>query len=163
MTNKTEALKPCPFCGGEAQSYFNPSCDCCGHISGVAYCGSCSAEIGHRKTEAEAIAAWNTRASAAPVEPEALGSLVERLREHASYLEAMDPSTHSMIVLQCIAAMTEAATTIATLVAERDALRSALQFYADENNPCPNEGPWGIGSDDFGQLARTTLERTAQP
>ena len=37
------------------------------------------------------------------------------------------------------------------------ALRKALHFYADfyEN---PNEGPWGVNSEDFGKVARTALE-----
>lgn len=37
------------------------------------------------------------------------------------------------------------------------AMVEALHFYADfyEN---PNEGPWGVNSDDFGKVARTALE-----
>lgn len=37
------------------------------------------------------------------------------------------------------------------------ALRKALHFYADfyEN---PNEGPWGVNSEDFGKVARKALE-----
>lgn len=43
-----------------------------------------------------------------------------------------------------------------------DAVRDvveALRFYADENNPRPNEGPWGINSDDYGERARNALAR----
>lgn len=54
-------LKPCPFCGGEAQ-YSEESRF---HISWV-YCSNCGAASGYRNTEAEAIAAWNTRADEAP-------------------------------------------------------------------------------------------------
>ena len=50
-------LKPCPFCGGEAQC----SEDLRFHISWV-YCPGCGAASGYRNTEAEAIEAWNTRA-----------------------------------------------------------------------------------------------------
>ena len=50
-------LKPCPFCGGEAQC----SEDLRFHISWF-YCPGCGAASGYRNTEAEAIEAWNTRA-----------------------------------------------------------------------------------------------------
>lgn len=69
-------LLPCPFCGGEARSYYNSSCDCCGFISGVVHCRSCPAEVNHFNTEAEAIAAWNTRTL--PRDPQ---GLVEALRQ----------------------------------------------------------------------------------
>lgn len=46
---------------------------------------------------------------------------------------------------------------IAKLEAQVAALRKALHFYADfyEN---PNEGPWGVNSEDFGKVARKALE-----
>jgi len=52
-------LKPCPFCGGEAEP-FNPF----GNINGPWYvrCSDCGGSIRFEHTEAEAIAAWNTRA-----------------------------------------------------------------------------------------------------
>lgn len=50
-------LKPCPFCGGEAR-YTEKSRF---HIGWV-YCPGCGAASGYYNTEAEAIAAWNTRA-----------------------------------------------------------------------------------------------------
>lgn len=41
--------------------------------------------------------------------------------------------------------------------AERVRVVEALHFYADfyEN---PNDGPWGINSEDFGKVARTALK-----
>lgn len=54
-------LLPCPFCGGEAKSFLENSCDCCGGRVGVAFCLHCGAEHGHHPTEADAIAAWNRR------------------------------------------------------------------------------------------------------
>jgi hypothetical protein len=33
-----------------------------------------------------------------------------------------------------------------------------LRFYADENRyGLPSDGPWGLGSTDFGKIARATL------
>lgn len=54
----TEKLKPCPFCGGEAEAhevtfpyhYWDVWCD-----------GECFGHFCEKPTEAEAIAAWNTR------------------------------------------------------------------------------------------------------
>lgn len=51
-------LKPCPFCGGEAEP-FNPF----GNTNGTwcVLCSECASATGFEQTEAEAIAAWDTR------------------------------------------------------------------------------------------------------
>lgn len=36
-------------------------------------------------------------------------------------------------------------------------LREALRFYADDHKN-PNDGPWGISSDDFGAVAHAALQ-----
>lgn len=43
------------------------------------------------------------------------------------------------------------------LVTENARLRDALTFYAEGHSQNPNEGPWGMASTDFGQLARVAL------
>ena len=57
MTTLQERLLPCPFCGGEARISSNPStyatCTKCG----------CDGPWNDDGNEAEAIAAWNTRAA----------------------------------------------------------------------------------------------------
>lgn len=58
MSDKME-LKPCPFCGGEAEP-FNPFENTEG--TWCVLCSECAASTGFEQTEAEAIAAWNTRA-----------------------------------------------------------------------------------------------------
>ena len=50
-----ENLKPCPFCGGEADYYENYYHGC------NIYCQKCGAEF-ECDSEAEAIEAWNRRA-----------------------------------------------------------------------------------------------------
>jgi len=44
----------------------------------------------------------------------------------------------------------------ATLRAENARLRAALHFYSD-NHAIPNDGPWGVDSNDFGGVARAAL------
>ena len=43
------------------------------------------------------------------------------------------------------------------LTAENERLRAALHYYADFHEN-PNDGPWGMQSDDFGNVARAALE-----
>ena len=56
--NRTTELLPCPFCGGEAETFnpFNADGTWC------VLCSECAAATGFEQTEAEAIAAWNSRA-----------------------------------------------------------------------------------------------------
>ena len=57
--NRTTELLPCPFCGGEAE-VFNPFDKTAG--TWCVICRECACASGFEQTEAEAIAAWNTRA-----------------------------------------------------------------------------------------------------
>lgn len=77
----TDKLKPCPFCGGEAEVYYAPGNDIVGiPCFGVA-CGNCKTMIGTVKdgttdffrTPQEAIKAWNTR--------KPMDKIVEQLEE----------------------------------------------------------------------------------
>ena len=43
-----------------------------------------------------------------------------------------------------------------TVERERDRLWKALRYYAEFHED-PNDGPWGIHSDDFGAIARAAL------
>ena len=42
--------------------------------------------------------------------------------------------------------------------AEIEKLREALEYYADRDNQCPNKGPWGVNSTDFGLVALKALK-----
>ena len=77
----SEVMKPCPFCGGEADHTFRDNtgatADWCGPRQWWAYCdGPCSVTVGFFETEAEAIAAWNTRHTI-----EAQAAEIERLQD----------------------------------------------------------------------------------
>ena len=69
----SEALKPCPFCGGEAKYYYYTPRD--HNIE----CESCSNGTCLHETKAEAITAWNTRADDDRIE--ALKADKAKLRE----------------------------------------------------------------------------------
>lgn len=58
----TVGLLPCPFCGGEAETLFHQLEETYSAIcTGVPKCQAAMQYVG--VTEAEAIAAWNTRAA----------------------------------------------------------------------------------------------------
>lgn len=70
-TEELVALKPCPFCGDEGVLSSYRSCDCCGkEWNGKVTCQNeaCGAEVSHFDSNADAIAAWNTRQSADLIE-----------------------------------------------------------------------------------------------
>lgn len=70
----TNELKPCPFCGGDAKTYdyegkrdiYDP--DTLGYVDAEYFtrwgcgCEVCGAMVHEKRSEAEAIEAWNTRA-----------------------------------------------------------------------------------------------------
>lgn len=63
MSDETTLL-PCPFCGGEARCYPSDAFNEGGHFEFVVQCSSVDNHtlVNDYPTEAEAIAAWNTRA-----------------------------------------------------------------------------------------------------
>lgn len=57
MTEKTQKLKPCPFCGGDASYLYKQS-----STTWYVFCGECESSGAESYSETEAIAAWNRRA-----------------------------------------------------------------------------------------------------
>ena len=49
-------LKPCPFCGGEAEIFVSDITD-----RALVYCRGCDAQIKMQQNEQEAVEAWNKR------------------------------------------------------------------------------------------------------
>jgi Lar family restriction alleviation protein len=168
----SDDLKPCPFCG-EAQ----PPHDDTSWVR----CLGCGAETGWRPTGDEAIAAWNTRTPDTSIE--ALTKQLEAARADAKEAEAYAEGLEREVKTCCMAQVVMD-NTVAELERERDdyafklddanntysemhvALSEAndklvkaveaLTFYADFHEN-PNDGPWGVSSQDFGKHARATL------
>ena len=72
MTDQTKPAsewKPCPFCGKDAATIWNPS-DTEWTIECYDGLGGCMAEVA-KHTRAEAITAWNTRAPSMPIDERA--------------------------------------------------------------------------------------------
>lgn len=199
MTNtpKPEALEPCPFCGGAARLAR-------AGLDWFVHCEKCFCGTDHMDTPEDARDVWNTRASAVPVENEALASLAERDTISSEKLlqwlnmnwptgSGSDFNQGVVRGFEIIKAQLErghiqrycAATTIATLAAERDALLDLVKGAADIFEHCAVEmgccccgdsiETHSIGSghspvdqgayavDRWQEQYRTTLERTAQP
>jgi hypothetical protein len=74
--------------------------------------------------------------------------LVKRLQAYRPTNEWGDP-VHHWICDEAAARILELEAGLATAV-------DALEFYGGHHE-CPNEGPWGIDSTDFGNVARQAL------
>ena len=91
----TQELKPCPFCGGEAE-YFELSWATTafsGHMYASPFwqirCKDCRATLGDFKTKQDAFDAWNTRANDEVFDAR-LHNLIERLRDVLHGLEELE-------------------------------------------------------------------------
>ena len=69
-----------------------------------------------------------------------MSDIVERLRKWSVFGYGVEAS----------ADMKEAADEI-------ERLREALRYYAENHYPNVNDGPWGVNSTDFGDVARAAL------
>lgn len=86
-----EQLRPCPFCGGEANIYQM-------HFCGTTYtceCSDCGIETKPMDTEAEAIEAWNRRA-----EPERKSMVWKPAKGRPAYEKGICNCGYVLSVLQ---------------------------------------------------------------
>lgn len=60
---KMEQLKPCPFCGEEAQIFTDDEMGYLGNAQYLVRCGNCLCGTGHYNNPEYAIEAWNKRAN----------------------------------------------------------------------------------------------------
>lgn len=89
------ALKPCPFCGGEAKDASHESCDCCGKpFNGTVTCLNCEGEVSHYDTAEAAAAAWNRRADNAIISQARAEGRREGLEEAAQLVENQGAELH---------------------------------------------------------------------
>lgn len=79
MSDETTLL-PCPFCGGEARCYPSDAFNEGGHFEFVVQCSSVDNHtlVNDYPTEAEAIAAWNTRTTHDMLTAEQVREAIER-------------------------------------------------------------------------------------
>ena len=96
-------LKTCPFCGGKAELWrAHPHPDRAAWISCM---GKCSVLVSkEHKTDAEAIAAWNTRADIPAARIAELEGEVARLRaieNAAKHVRSLDEDEFEVIVGNC--------------------------------------------------------------
>lgn len=77
-----DALEPCPFCGCHEVEAYKPALSAVWSV----YCTSCEIRGHGEPTEAQAIAAWNTRAALANLAPEAVNHEYKALRDNARWL-----------------------------------------------------------------------------
>ena len=164
MSNEHEALKPCPFCGGEASPvqhfWWTVQCKTCGGAEGPG-----------AESQAEAIAAWNTRtpdphitqleASNAQLEADR-AELVERLRACATFIAMMKDNGEVLLSEGIHAGLrkgTDAPDSQALWSAIHDsrttAWQDAIAFGLD-----PFFSMWG--GDDALKGARATLSRIGE-
>ena len=73
-------------------------------------------------------------------------NLVTRLRELNTFEWHARPATTKET---CFAA-----------AARIEELEQALEYYAKNHYPNVDDGPWGVNSNDFGDVARAALEKT---
>lgn len=81
-----------------------------------------------------------------------MSDLVERLRFQGRY----GAERNDDMAARKISERQEAASLIERQAALIEEAREALRFYAEEHDR-PNEGPWGVDSTDFGDVARAAL------
>lgn len=94
-----------------------------------------------------------------PKQIERLYATRDLMEAQATTIEALRTENEEQARINGMGAERELAlrTENASLRARVEKLEGALNYYA-ANHEWPNEGPWGVDSTDFGEVARAALE-----
>ena len=132
-----EKLKPCPFCGGEAEFFGMPPHETSGIFS-VSHvrCSACGTVRG-APSEKEVIEAWNTRADVS------IGMSREEAIEKASKTYSIARKLHGKMVVELVKEIydsVEPKNVVARYVYSNSSIMELIRYMTSELSPLKDNG-----------------------